>query len=275
MAKRRRDAIRRSSPGLPIQTRSAKSRLESPKSSKRTSGDGECQEPRVGAGDGFEDLADLRGVRPVRDADPDGDAQVRRRHRMVYHLPGHELAVGHDDGHLVARHHVRRAHSDVHDRAAGLPYLDEVAACDGPLDQKDQPRYEVLRDVLQAEPDADQQHRRRGEQRIEAHADRHHGDQRADEPDEVSRDLREREPRSLHHLAAGQNAVQPSRGEPCDEIRGDDDEEGREQGSKRERPPARRTRGSPARARKRSRFGTRSDRYRTSNVTSSLAIGSS
>ena len=114
----------------------------------------------------------------------DADAQARRRPRVIDHLGGDERAVGDDDGDLVARDDVRRAKPDVFDRAERAADAHEVAVTNGLLEQQNEAADEVLRDVLQTEADADGEHGRRREERVEAEA---HRVDRADEPDRRSR----------------------------------------------------------------------------------------
>lgn len=110
-----------------------------------------------------------------------------------------------------------------------MPDLDEVAAGDRPLDQQDQPRDEVLRDVLQPEADADEHDCRRGQERVEPNAERHHRHQRPDEDDDVASDLGQREAGSVRHFAARQHPRHGAAGEHGQEVRGHDDEEAHQQ----------------------------------------------
>ena len=84
---------------------------------------------------------------------------------MVDDLGPDELAVGYDNRNLVAGDNPRRAQSDVIDDAEGLAYLDEVTGPNRLLEEDDDPRNEVLRDVLEAKADAHEQDGRGGKDR--------------------------------------------------------------------------------------------------------------
>ena len=148
---------------------------------------------------------------------------------------------GHDDRHLVARDDVRGAQADVLDRAERAADADEVAVPHGLLDEQDQAADEVLRDVLQAEADADGEHGRRGEQRVEPEAHRVDGPDEPDRRDRVADDLRDRE---LHALRRAPRARRTRRDREREQVgerdRDEDDRRADEQRARRDRRRRRR-----------------------------------
>ncbi len=75
----------------------------------------------------------------------------------VQDFRGHELAVGDDHFGIVESLDLRRHDVDFLDIALVLADHDPVTGLDGPVHQQDQPRYEVVHDMLKAEADADGQ----------------------------------------------------------------------------------------------------------------------
>ena len=98
--------------------------------------------------------------------------------------------------------------STVPERAADA---NEVAVTHRLLEQEDDAADEVLRDVLQAEADADGQDRGRREERVEPEAHRIDGPNEADRGHRVADDLRDRELHALRGTARTEHAAHRER----------------------------------------------------------------
>src|SRR6185436_7659623 len=90
----------------------------------------------------------------VGDADVDVVAALAVGAGPVHHFLRHQLGIGNDDFRPLARAHRRRADADALDLSGQRTDLDQVAHADRSFHDEDQPGYEVVDDVLQAEADA-------------------------------------------------------------------------------------------------------------------------
>ena len=226
---------RRSSRALGIQQKSANSIAESAKSSSRTSGVGRGEHPLGGPGHVEQDAPHPIGVGAVGHAHGHPDAQARRGPRVVDDLGGDERAVRDDHRHLVARDDVRGAQADVLDRPERAADANEVAVAHRLLEQEDDAADEVLRDVLEAEADADGEHGRRGEQRVEPEAHRVDGPEQADGRHRVADDLRHRELDALRRAARAEHAAHREREQVGDRERDEDDRRADQERPRRDR----------------------------------------
>ena len=104
--------------------------------------------------DAEQHLPHVLDVGPVRHADRQAQAQLRIAVRPVHDPTRDELGVGHDDRDVVAGHDLRRAHVDRPDVTVDVTDGHLITHGDGTLDQQDEARDEVAREVLEAESDA-------------------------------------------------------------------------------------------------------------------------
>lgn len=128
----------------------------------------------------------------VGDAHMHAHAQTRTRDGLIDDASGDELHVWNEQRHFIAREDASCAQTDIDDRSADIADLNLVAFFHRAFEEHDDPGDEVRRDVLQAQPDADEEPRRTGDERVDVHADGVERDGEAQEHEHVPRDLSDR-----------------------------------------------------------------------------------
>ncbi len=83
---------------------------------------------------------------------PAGAGELRVTVRPVHDPARDELGVGDDDGDVVAGHDLRRAHADRAHVPVDVADRHLIPDGDGALDEQDDARDEIAREVLEAEP---------------------------------------------------------------------------------------------------------------------------
>ena len=90
-----------------------------------------------------------------RDRDRELDIALPVRKRPIGQALRYQFSVGHHDFGAVERADDAGANPDVFYQPRGIVDLNHVSDVDGPLKKQNQPRYKIVKDVLESESNSD------------------------------------------------------------------------------------------------------------------------